>query len=680
MQSGKDSSVTLHNIVTETTNLDQDAVSFFENYDCSLPEEPLGDDLLSNPTDTRRVLVCWADAKRLDYKTKNQWCLEDRNLKKGERANAVVVRLFHIADEFERQYLLPHNFINYDGELYRTEYQIPVYHVSQTKPAKIQQRTKDYYRLFRLLNYKSTKYIRSEQQQGWRTKKADTLFESEFWQQDLFTVEKLKQHINCHEVLGGIAEKSAFGILDLDMHSGSSVEAYLDGLGVILNHLPKLLRRLRASRVFHQVADEDAKGIHVGFFFPRLVRTDTTEKTAREWLEGLADRFPAIHQRWVESGLRPWEDTEVYPNDHNGCRLLMCRGRTMLTDRPLPLLQGRKYNGMHDLVSFMEYLDGDSEPMPVDAVLSYLAERLNEPFGLASSDGDIIPIETGHKERATRSTTNSSRRSQETKIIWKNRTRPNLIKFWSGHWNPAGSLNEVLGVQSRLAPYYLPNAQEIAQERLEQFVNELPEAARDCSGRLMDGLDEEVFAVISRCLDKAYAGNTNQKDSAISQAKLEESVQHWQKVGFDPFDKSTWLSEESPVRFTVDWTKDDIEDFQRLKHYFGRAKDIDPVVLVGRCLELVLMKNKEGNGIALNYWKIFFTERFDLACGDTANRKHQRIVQELQDLGIIKVSKKPVFSGGHRATMYDFGERVAERKGWEILLTDEEKLERIIAA
>lgn len=675
------SSVTLHNIVNETTNLDQDAISFFEKHENSAKDVDSVFDISvsSDEEDNSLIITTWSDADRLSYKTKNNWCLDDRKPKKGEKPSGRVVKLEVVDKTIYRLGLRPSNIVVYNGHEYQTPYQIPVYHESQTRPAKIAQRTKDYIRFKKLLNLTYGKHIHHTDD-GWRHDRCESLFEDDYWRQDYMSLDKIKAHVNCRDVYGGFAEESELMWMDLDFHACRSMEAFLDGLKVILGNWFDLLKILGGRQTFHQISDGDANGIHTGCRLPRRRPTEETEQIVQDWLGRLAQQHPEVHQRWVNCGLRDWQKTEVYPNSHNGCRLLMCRGRTMLTDRPLPLLQGGRYDGMHDIVSLMKYLDGEGDPMPVDAVLSYLADRLREPVCLASTDGDIIPIDSGRKQQSGRSTTKSSRTSQEKKIIWKNRTRPNLIRFWSGQWNPGGSLNEVIGVHSRLAPYYLPDAKDIAQERLEQFVEELPDEARDCSGRLADGHGLEVYKVITRCLDKAYAGNKNQKDSAISVAKLEESVGHWQKVGFDPFDKSTWLSEESPVRFTVDWTEDDIQNFQRLKQHFGRAKDIDPVVLVERCLELVLMKRKEGNGIALNYWKVFFTERFGLACGDTGNRRHQRIVQELQDLGVIEVSKKPIWSGGHRATMYDFGERIAERKGWETGLTDEERLERIIAA
>ncbi|MBI2806078.1 MAG: hypothetical protein HYX68_13945 [Planctomycetes bacterium] len=630
--------------------------------------------IVSSPpilVDTARYFQEWSTAKLHGYQTRNQWSLEDRKPIKGEKASAFFIDLEHI-EEFHRKLGVGLvDVIDYNGHEYRVTARIPLFHQSQTRPAKIQQRTKDYVHFSRLYNLSLHKYI--ENQDHWKHHRSQELFESEPWKQNFFGVSKIKRHINGLEVLGGFAgDRVKVCYLDLDLHKGESASVFLDGVRVILAAIPELLQDLHGSRLHFQIADRDAAGIHVGFLLDQPSESEDMAAAVRLWLGELADRHHELHEAWITSGFRPWIKTEVFPCKTNGFRLPLCRGRTMLVDRPLVLLP----NGKQDLCAFMAFLNGTTPTMPTDNVVKYLAERLKTPDPAPAKVNQQGPTKTGPRLATPKPDT----LSQKTRIIWKGRTRPTLVRFWLGHYNPKGSLNEVLAVNCRLATLFLPEQEERAAECLDTFVKELPEHAWACSSRL----ERQDWATISndlhRILSRAYKGTLKQKYEHESAQKLNLVASHWRSIGFNPFDKTTWHQTEEKVKLVIDWTEKDIADFQVLRHHFGRARDIAPVTLVNRCVELVIRKEQENKPIALNYWQIFFEDRFGLACRDTGNRKHQRLVQELIELGIMAVTHKHIYTT-HKATKYDVGRRVYERKGWSLHpLTFEEQLERVLAA
>ena len=82
----------------------------------------------------------------------------------------------------------------------------------------------------------------------------------------------------------------------------------------------------------------------------------------------------------------------------------------------------------------------------------------------------------------------------------------------------------------------------------------------------------------------------------------------------------------------INWTIDDVTEFhEKLLPLFGRRR-LDPVTFVNEVVSLVRKKEKEENGISLLFWKYFFEDHFSLSCGDTAYRRHQKLVQQLKEM------------------------------------------------
>lgn len=650
-----------HESPDEPTGLPPDVV------DCSIPFKEAV---------SPRHFTKWPHAHDHGYRTQNQWLLFDRKKIKGEKAGAFYVNLEHVEDFHRKLGVGLNAVIDFNDHEYRATMQIPLYHESQTRPAKVRQRTKDYIYFSQLYNLSLHKYIENVEEDGkrkWKHRRSQELFESAPWKKNFFGVAKIKRHINGLEILGGFAkDRVKVCTLDLDLHNGTSATVYLDGVRAILTAISELLRDLHGSRLHYQVADREAAGIHVGFVLEQARENDDLVSAVRLWLGELADRHQELHQAWVGCGLKPWNKTEVFPCKTNGFRLPLCRDRTMLIDRPLCLLP----NGKQDLCRFMAFLKGTAPTMPTDDVVKYLAERLREPEVAIAKVEKPQASKLGPRLAATRPATPVAK----TKIVWKGRTRPTLVRFWLGHYNPRGTLNEVLGVHCRLAPLFLPDREERAADCLDRFIHELPKQAWACSSRLERHDWAKIESDMRGILTRAYSGTLKQDREQESAHKLDLVASHWRSIGFDPFNKATWHETEEKVKLMIDWTEQDIADFQVLSHHFGRAKDIDPVNLVNRCVELVIRKEQENKPIALNYWQIYFEDRIGLACGHTGHRKHQQLVQELIDLNVLAVTHKHIYST-HKATKYDVGRRVCERIGWSLHpLSIEEQLERVLAA
>lgn len=339
----------------------------------------------------------------------------------------------------------------------------------------------------------------------------------------------------------------------------------------------------------------------------------------------------------------------------------------MLLDKPLTLLP----NGKQDVVGFMDYLENPRPPMAAADVVAYLAARMAD---------QIAPVETGIVAgRTAKQPPKPTTPANSNQLIWKGRYRQNIVQFWLGINCPKGSLDEVIGVHSRIAPHFC--AQDDAIDIFQQFVREMPEEAWKCSSRLLKQAFGRIDKNIAYAVKKAFAGNTNQPDPEKSSQKWKQIAKRFKQIGFDPFNKSTWHKGYTAFKVEVAWSDDDALVFNHsLKLLFGKAQHLDPVVVVNKVIALVLSKEKEKNGIALPYWQAFFEDQFGIACGYKGERRHQKLVQKMVELGIIHVCQGPMFNTEKNlARRFTVGAMVRAKPGWKAkLMTKEEMLREVL--
>lgn len=633
---------------------------------------------------TPRYFLRWTDATANGYGTTNNWKLEDRAVQKGQKPTAYYVDIEPLDDCMGFRGVTKDRVLVQNGKKYVIQKKIPLYHHSQTRAARIRARTKAAIRFAKLFGFDPNKHIQEVRPGEWTT------FEAiqgavEHHRKNLFDQGKIGQHLNCKKVYGGFVRGRTRAVyLDLDFHGGGSKAVFLMVVRTILGELPGLMEQLGGYGLHHQVANMDARGIHSGFILGRPQDAHETEKTVKEWLKELDAKHPELLKDTVDQQAlgyidpnRPHTHTfgliEVFPNDHHGFRLPLCWDRTMLLDRPLPLLENCK----QDVVAFMQYIECPTNPMKTDDVIDYLQARMGQvetttpcprPLKRAAGSGGLTA-------------TKASLAPGTHKFVWKYQYRKIIVQFWLGLNCPKGSLDEVIAVHSRIAPYF--RTEDEAKAILKQFVREMPEEGWECSSRLAKRDFKRIDKNIDWAVTRAFDGNDNQRDAAESKRKLDEVARRFRQIGFDPFDKATWHRSYSRFKAEVDWLADDLIDFhQKLRPLLGNAKHVDSLDLVNKATGLVLTKEKEENGIALPYWRAFFEDQFGIPCGDRTKRRHQQLVQALIQLGIIAIHQHPMFHGisGEKglATRYTTGSRLNERLGWRTrLLTEEELLEEV---
>lgn len=164
-----------------------------------------------------------------------------------------------------------------------------------------------------------------------------------------------KQHVRSHVngtsvygVYGGTHTR--FVAIDLDLHHGDR-DVFLDQLGI-------LLAEFYGRDGWHlQVANQEAGGVHLLKVVPET-RLDGLRATLRASLQLLDQRHPQQAQRARAAGMRPLGEVEVYPDPTQVFRLPLCRGRTMLIDRPLALVENvRARNGVvQDVARYIRWL------------------------------------------------------------------------------------------------------------------------------------------------------------------------------------------------------------------------------------------------------------------------------------------------------------------------------------
>lgn len=618
----------------------------------------------------------WTQLRNAGFDTADEWTLQNRKLKKGEKATSYGL----ISDS--------------NGN---TTAEIPLYHREQTRPSRIHARTKAYIHFKRLFGFDRNQHIYLCPSKGWLTINANPNAASpsdskrpDFIYQNWFGNDQIRSHVNGKDIYGGFCSHVTRTVyLDVDFHHMANETPCLEAVRLILRELPSLMNKVNGYGVHCQVADNEAQGIHIGFFLRSQMQVVKVQEIVNQWLEGLKQQHKDLFKRFQEATKYYCQAKKgivrvdgfvdhVFPKDSKGFRLPLCKGRTMLLDRPLSLVA----DGRPDVVGFIEWQQSGATSMPCDESIEYLSVRLKQaepieiPTTPAINSNNESPVAKPKSVKPKVTQAKGRANTSDRKLIWKNNTRRNFAKFFYGVDNPRGSLEEVACVLARFAPHYTKDVED-AVAIYEQLVRDIPESGWHCSGRLQKRDFKPIISPFRRMAERAFNNNLPQKDSVLSQAKIRKCVEVWKEVGYNPYDISTYHFGFTKFKLEVDWTADDKIDFhQALEPLMGRAK-VDVERLVNMAASLVLEKEKHGNGLALGYWMMFFEDQFGIACGDTSGtRRHQRIVNALLDLGVIEVRQKAIFRqglGSGRGRGFTTGKRLNERKGWQCRLMSEDE-------
>ena len=163
---------------------------------------------------------------------------------------------------------------------------------------------------------------------------------------------QVRSHVHgtaIYGVYGG--SQSRFVAIDHDLHGGDE-EVFVEQLRILLNELG-------GRDGWHlQVADQNAGGVHL---LKVVALTDLTDLRAslRSTLQLLDRKYPEQAHKAQAAGMKPLGEVEIYPDPKQVFRLPLCRGRSMLLDHPLPLIENaRAQNGLvQDVEGYMKWLE-----------------------------------------------------------------------------------------------------------------------------------------------------------------------------------------------------------------------------------------------------------------------------------------------------------------------------------
>jgi|GEM_PF-2761642 len=584
----------------------------------------------------------------------------------------------------------------------RGNQQYPVYHFSQTEPlafeTTLEEATFHYCRYFRY-PFRRDKYlecdgqvwtidVESQKKQGRKC--------------PYFTDSYVTQHLLGTRTLGLFAKKESsltpWIAIDLDLHldKGGNLDIFWQQVEVVLRHFWSV----RKSQVV--VSRDTLNGIHLYLYPSKPMRLDRLTAGIRGLLRDIHDKHPQIAQQVDEWNAKlalvkgrdikqvaQIADLEVYPSHTKGFRFLGQESKVVLAHRVIDRIAwgtfviGRKKGQPKygfDVIGWWESLQTDDR-MPLNEVLEYIRHRLprkDKQIVLAEkllvtpaspvldADPPAQITEATIKQAPALAKPVQVQGPIEAESLSSGlgsmlrKTRPKLIAFWSGTWNPKGTFESVVVMTARLfAREGL--SKENAKALILKYAHDLPESARQCSSRLNEGRWKRLEQDISKAVENAYSGNAKQKNIDGSTEQLTKTVTIWARYGFRLSDKSTWANRgfgqgEAPA-VEINWLDEDREAFRQVLLPVLHVKDVDLAERVATAIvNLTLLKEREGNGWGYKYLASWLPAMFDIPC--SKKEKQQHVFQALQRLKVIKVS---VSGRTGRATQWTLGDRARAR-------------------
>lgn len=445
-------------------------------------------------------------------KARNQWKRSRRKVRKNEKPVACLT--WESTELVETDRFLP------DGTTEKIKERAPVlrecglFTAEQTRPYKPTVRT----RAVEIFRRYFVEFSSREHYIWWMTN---------HWQSCNGNLQEwqLKNHLKGRDRYGVRGGKwTRFLAVDLDLHNGD--------LAVFLDQLRVLQGEFHGKDAWHyQVADKNAGGVHFIQCFREKHLLKETIAELRRRLQELDQRHPDLAARARAAGMKTLGEMEIFPSEKNGFRLPLCSGRTMLLDRPLPLVFNKRMGReVQDVVGYVAWLSRDNKGyMPAEEVFRYVKERLAAPKPKVQRETE--------RPTAQKAKIGASTGGMADLGPMKGQFRQKLVEFWTGANTPPDSLNQGIVLLARVLPFYLDN-EEDAVALIERYIDDL--ADWSFSDRLSSGNRAEVSRVVRNTVKTVYRSNGGQADPETSTQKLQATVAAWNKCGFDPTEKTTW--------------------------------------------------------------------------------------------------------------------------------------------
>ncbi len=357
----------------------------------------------------KRTFQGWENVPR-QYKTRAAWKRAFRRVDKGEKPTGVVV-----VEQTRR-------FDTIDAE-YTIEKSYNLFHISQTRPIRktpLNVAQHQFWEHFvrhgdrnRLIRWTKGEWKRDEHGEKWWDETTDLWG----WRTypEHFSFDQCLDHLSGKEIYGVFgANTSSYLLIDLDLHN--------QPLDVFLKRFRALLDAFWGKwRCHFQVSNEKAGGVHIILFFGIQSPLETRRGWILKELARLDEKHPGLDFTKVRGDKRVL-NIEVYPDPSKGHRLPLCRGRTLLLDKPLPLVE-RRGKDVQDVLGYMNWLKNpDRKHMAKDEVFDFVMQTLD----LSCSPDNGGPA----KEKGSGKTKPGDRKPGRRAVLpMKGRTRGAIVGF-----------------------------------------------------------------------------------------------------------------------------------------------------------------------------------------------------------------------------------------------------------
>lgn len=469
----------------------------------------------------------WKDVPKT-FATRNGWKERGRKVNADEQATAFL----EIVEERKL------TTINATSKTYK---QIALFHLNQThqfNASPLERAKQRYYRVFvkpanrsKLIKWCKGSYVDdSSGERYW-----DSTIPDEGWlkHSECLTLSRVESHLSGREEYGIFGGENSYHLMiDVDLHK-VPYALFLRRLEVLLDHFHG------DCRCHFQVAEKDARGVHMILFFGNR----SPLKTRRRWLKKEFQKLERIHsdiyltadtiKSLPDDQRKLVRPVEVFPDVSHGHRLPLAKGRLLLLDKPLYLICRRK-KLRQDVEGYLNWLaNRECQYMSKDAVLSFVLERLDMTCAAEHCGSGLVLGGDGDGERLAEHVPNKKKPRKASTL--RGRTRGALVNLWSKselgpfeHFN-AGVLVTLRGLQAQGV------SEEDAVEIVMRFVDELPDTTI-CSR--LSGKRNLVDADICRDARKVWKSDPSYTWQA--------AASHWEKIGFQLSDKTTWDARREP--------------------------------------------------------------------------------------------------------------------------------------
>lgn len=472
----------------------------------------------------RPIFDGWSNVPS-SFMTRSGWALSFRSVpaKTDPAARVKIVRNHHLVS------------LGIDVQRERL---VNLYHHSQTKEMRatpLRTARLQFYKYFaepsdwqRIIRWTKGDYIETTEGWGW-----DSEIEKYGWRvfREKLTFDKLVAHETGRDIYGIFGGRnSTFLLIDLDLHN--------QPIGLFTYRLRLLLDRFHGKHRCHfQVADSNARGVHVILFFGKAGCLTTRRRWLLRALTEIDNLDPSGQLTKPVASGRAF-NIEVYPDPSKPVRLPLARERIMLLDRPLRTII-RRGKAVQDVIGYMDWLMQDEQAirhMPKEDVENYILERLDH--SCAKPALELPRSETGRPGRKGvgkgTAATDSRDIIQATRRSLKGKTREAIIKYWAhGDGTQFPHLNSA--ILTTLQAVHAEGVDEAkGVEILMNLIEDLPD--KGLSSRLT-GEPKLVRLEVDRQARKIWSSQCNEK--------WRKSVECWSKCGFKASDRTTWSPKPS---------------------------------------------------------------------------------------------------------------------------------------